>query len=92
MTAPNPVNERRAIRILPLVSGYRDQDTHEFYITTDYLGVLGVVDDDENPYLDHLELEDFEVVIPTDQICSCHLFDLEAFEHFTTLEAEEAAS
>jgi hypothetical protein len=48
----------------------------------DYLEVFEKLVDGEHDDLFHLELDDFEVVIPTDQISSSHLFDLNAYEHF----------
>lgn len=90
--APNPVQDRRAVRILPLVSGYRREETHEVIFTTDYYDILAKVDSPDIPDLDHLELGDFEVVIPSDQICSAHLFDLEAYEHFYREKPEEQGS
>ncbi len=80
--APNPIEERKAIRILPLMSGFRHEATQEVEFTTDYLEVFTRLDDDEHDDLFHLELDDFEIVIPIDQISSSHLFDLNAYEHF----------
>lgn len=81
--APNPSAERRSIRILPLLSGYRDPDDHRVKFTTSYHDILSSVDDDSE-VLGHLESRDFEVVLPVEQIYSAHLFDLEAYTHFQT--------
>lgn len=77
--APNPVSVRKFLRILPLISGYRNSE-HRLEITTDYYTVLETVS--EGKQLDHLEIGDFEVVIPIDQIISAHLFDLLAHKTF----------
>jgi len=77
--APNPAAVRRFLRILPLISGYRN-DEHRLKITTDYYSVLETVSEGEE--LGHLEIGDFEAVIPVDQIISAHLFDLQAYQKF----------
>lgn len=90
--APNPTQERRAIRILPLLSGYRSPETQILFFTTDYLAILNSVTDGDKEF-DHLEIGDFEVILPTSQICNCHLFDTSAFTYFadTKIAAEDVA-
>lgn len=78
---PNPVEVRRAVRILPLLSGYRDKDTHEVNFTTSYENIFNVIVDDSED-LNHLNIGDFEVVIPSDCLSACHLFDVHAYSHF----------
>lgn len=78
---PNPIHKRKSVRILPLLSGYRTSDTHEVVFTTSYHPVLTTVTNDTDN-LNHLEHGDFEVVLPTSNICSCHLFDPVAYAHF----------
>jgi hypothetical protein len=76
---PNPELERADVRILPLLSGYRDSATHDLNLTTNYDFVYKL---EQIPQLSHLATGDFEVVIPVDRICSSHLFDLVAYEYF----------
>jgi hypothetical protein len=80
--SPNPIEERKAIRILPIMSGYRETSTQEAVFTTFYLEIFKKLGDDNHEDLSHLDPVDFEVVIPSDQISSSHLFDLNAYEHF----------
>jgi len=79
--APNPVETRKAVRILPMLSGYRNKDTQKVKFTTDYYFILKKIENSE--HLDHLVIGDFEIVLPSDQICASHLFDIEAYLHFT---------
>lgn len=78
--APNPVMERKSVRILPLASGYRDNEQRVVF-TTDYLDLLNQIVVDENK-LNHLKPGDIEIVLPVDQIVSSHLFDMEAHDSF----------
>lgn len=78
---PNPAEERTAVRILPLLSGYRD-DQQIVRFTTEYLKVIDKASSPDTPELNHLEIGDFEVVMKYDSITSSHLFDLEAYEEF----------
>jgi hypothetical protein len=79
--APNPTDQSKSLRLLPLLSGYRNKDTQTVTFTTDYLKVLEKISQD-GAGLDHLDSEDFEVVLPGKEISSAHLFDLVAYEHF----------
>lgn len=79
---PDPAHERRALRILPLASGYRDQETQKVNLPTSYSKIYKRMADTECNDLDHMELEDFQVVLPTDQIISAHLFDFAVYNRF----------
>ncbi len=76
---PNPELERTDIRLLPLLSGYRESETQAIHFTINYDRVLSQL---EHPDLNHLRPGDFEVVIPVSQISASHLFDVEAYEYF----------
>ena len=86
--APNPVQERKFLRILPLLSGYRDNHDRQVHFTTHYYDALHNSNEDSSD-LSHLELQDFEAVIPLDQIINAHLFDLVAYEHLTPDEQDQ---
>jgi len=76
VSAPNPTRERRSIRILPILSGYRQKDQHTVTFTTNYYSVL-------NNESNTASLDDFEIVIPTEHLTVCHAFDLELYNlHF----------
>ena len=88
--APNPVESRKAVRILPLVSGFRDSETRVLEFTTDYLGLIDKISDDspESP-LNHLDLVDLEIVLPVECIVSSHPFDFEAYVlHFRPVDVD----
>ena len=74
-------NETKALRILPLISGYRDKDNGRIYLTTDYKSVyqasaaIGQTKVDPN---------NFVVVLPISKVQSLNLFDFEAYALFPT--------
>ncbi len=61
-----------------MVSGYRNQDTQELEITTNY---APVVQESLEESLD-LAYEDFRIVIPMPEIVSTRLFHPEAYQRF----------
>ena len=61
------------ISIIPLASGYRNKETLELEITTNY---APVIEDSE------LDYADFQVVIPKSEIVSVRLFDPEIYRRF----------
>lgn len=74
VSAPNPVQERKFVRILPVLSGYRVQETQELKFTTEYYDALKKAE----------RLETFEVVLPLKGVVSAHLFDLKVYnENFS---------
>lgn len=80
VAAPSPVSERRYLRILPVLSGYRDATTHALEFTTEYAGVLLKISEGQDDEVYHLDPDDLEVVVPVDQVSSVHLFDLTLFQ------------
>ncbi len=79
----DPTESRKAVRILPLASGYRNQETQQFEFTTFYSTLIQAIDGLEESEVSHLELEDLETVFPVEQISSCHPFDFEAYVQFS---------
>ncbi|WP_341327255.1 hypothetical protein [Methylotuvimicrobium sp. KM2] len=81
--APNPVQDRRYIKFLPILSGFREKDTQQIKFTTDYQFIF------ENNF----NVEDFEIVIPLEQIVSAHQFDLTIYnERFIPSSGLKASS
>ena len=66
------------IALLPLVSGYRDKDTLELEITTDYTPALKKSVEDASG----LQHEDFQIVIPRDEVVSARIFYPETYNLF----------
>jgi hypothetical protein len=112
----DPSVERTALRILPLLSGYRDKDDGSIFFNTSYHEVyeritandnqpkISFVDDSETYeksaeqlereireqlILDHLEIRDFEKILPFNEIRSSNLFDITAYQTFS-LHTEDA--
>jgi hypothetical protein len=78
---------RKCIQLLPLMSGYRHQDTHKVNFTTYYTELYGKAGsaDQTAPLpapLGHLTAEDFITVLPVDRIISYRLFDAPAYREF----------
>lgn len=86
-----PQNARTHIRILPLLSGYRDINTLRVEFTTNYHDIymqLGIglengvqVNPGVGPH-PYLVLEDFELILPFKDIQSANLFDIDTFLAF----------
>lgn len=79
----NPDMDRKYIRILPTMSGYRSERTHEVLFTTSYDAVREHAKDPGSP-LYHLLDKDFEIVLPVAELRSVSLFDFAAFTYFTS--------
>lgn len=87
LSCPNPTTERRSLKILPLLSGFRDQETHEVHFTVNYYDVFDEIIDDEK--YEHLDIDDFDVILPTSQISSAHLFDIDVYVNCFSAQKEE---
>lgn len=80
MGSVDPTDSRDMIRILPTMSGYRDEKTHKINFTTFYkqlYGDLGINDD-----LQHLHDENFEIVFSFSDVQTANLFDTKAYDEF----------
>ena len=69
------------ISLIPIKSGYRDKDTHELVLTTDYISTIRRCLDDKSMIPD-LRFEDFRIVIPMSEIGSVRIFHPEVYERF----------
>ena len=87
----DPAVGRKYIQLLPLMSGYRTEETHTVAFTTFYTELYGdtaVAGAPRNAAaklpgeLDHLRPEDFITLFPVDRIASCRLFDSKAYLAF----------
>jgi hypothetical protein len=82
----DPGDKRTALRILPLISGYRtDEGLINFNVSYhDVYERIAPKDDNHeaDEDLSHLEISDFEKVLPYDEIQCSHLFDLAAYVSF----------
>lgn len=66
-------DERRWLRLEPLLSGYRD-DRHRFQPVTSYAWIHA-----SDPAKGSLAQEDFDVLLPLDDVQSVHAFDLTTY-------------
>lgn len=69
------------IALILIKSGYRDKDTHELVLTTDYISVIRKCLDD-NPVVPDLRYEDFRIVVPMSEVGSVRIFHPEVYERF----------
>lgn len=67
------------IALIPLVSGYRRDDTKELVLTTHYATALDMCLQDKLP---GLKLDDFQVVLPRAEIASARAFNTQAYKVF----------
>ncbi len=81
------------IALIPMYSGYRDEETLNLKIEIDYLSAIwefleydegGSSDED----IDRWSSEEFRVVIPVTEIVSARLFDEELYDEFAELEGQ----
>lgn len=100
-TPPNPGPAEKFIRILPILSGYRKDTTHEVEFTTTYASVIERTvlrpntEQAESPLntfgfaqTSDLHLNDFVRVIPLNKIIMAGKFDHNAYRLFNEEEAE----
>ena len=71
--ALNPAKPREHLRVIPVFSGYKDQNTMEVVLTTDYDAMVRRIGADDA--LSQHALEEFELVVPADRIVSASVFD-----------------
>lgn len=71
-------SEQADVIIVPMASGYRDQETKSLTITTHYAAVI----EQSLAGKSDLSEEDFRIVIPMSEIVSARLFFPEAYELF----------
>ena len=69
------------VAIIPIASGYRDKDTQELRIVTDYSPVLNESAEDEPGSFDAIN-EDFRIVLPRAEIISARIFLPQAYQRF----------
>lgn len=85
----DPTYDRKYIVILPTMSGYRTETTHQVVFNTDYTRVYQVLMEEDESRLVR-GVNDFQVVIPVSEVLSANLFDWEAYERFNELIPSEA--
>ena len=69
------------VALIPLASGYRDQETHGLVITTNYAPVINEYLGSDSEISDLIR-EDFRVVVPASEIVSARIFSPEIYQRF----------
>lgn len=103
-TPPNPGATEEYIRILPILSGYRKDETHEIEFTTTYAPVIDQtvlnaktvhtgprIEDIHQTQSTSLHLNDFVRVLPLSQIAMAGKFDHDAYRLFNEIEIASKA-
>ena len=66
------------IKLIPIASGYRDEETLELVITTNHAPVIQEFTEDPTG----IALEDFHIIIRMVEIVSVRIFDIDVYERF----------
>lgn len=74
-------NERKFVRLLPLLSGCRDSTTHRLTFTTDYSKVYERMSAAGAPNRGS-SADEFALVVPIGEIATASLFDCDVYEWF----------
>ena len=74
------------VGLIPVVSGYQDNDTRRLVITTNYSEIILKCEDEASEF-GHLSIEDLEVLIPRKEISLARHFDWGVAEYFGQLES-----
>lgn len=86
----NPEVERRHVRLLPVVSGYRKPANLRVEFTTLYEQVREEAKQPDSPFHSLLD-RDFEIVVPLAELTTMSLFDFDAYEAFNRPPSPPAA-
>ena len=78
LNMPDPINIRKSVTLLPLLSGYRDREIGVLRFTTHYNDVYDQLIDQN----DHPKIDLFRLVIPLNRVCTVGLFDIILYEKF----------
>lgn len=84
----DPAFERKYVTVLPMASGFRDPDTQELILTTDYARVYQQMILEDNAFLLR-GADDFHIVIPVSEIQSANIFDPFAYQLFNATNGAE---
>ncbi|MGE4545375.1 MAG: hypothetical protein AB7D06_14805 [Pedobacter sp.] len=74
----DPKEDRKDIRILPLLSGYREKEENKIIFTTNYYSIY----DSKDNHIQHLAPETFEIAFPLSEVQSLNLFDIDVYNKF----------
>lgn len=77
---PDPKEERKDIRILPMLSGYRQPENKMLTFTTNYYDIYS--------NRSGFDPEDFEIAFPLFEVLSINLFDIKAYNEFQSGNAQ----
>ncbi|MGH7587742.1 MAG: hypothetical protein ACRELU_04015 [Gemmatimonadota bacterium] len=76
---PGRSGEKRFFSILPILSGYRDRETRQLRLTTNYASLLRAISEGQDPIISGYSLSDLRVLLPIDEVQSARMFDEEIF-------------
>ena len=76
-----PPKESNYLKIIPLVSGYRNNKTKKIKYNTDYYDAILLYQNDEEKYSNF----EMDITIKQDEILTANVFDFEVFKSFEKL-------
>jgi len=74
----NPEHQRKSIKILPLLSGYRDNDNLQITFNTHYISIYDSITEKEES-IKNVSIDNFEIILPNEKIHSLSRFDFETY-------------
>lgn len=89
-----PRDTRKTLRLAPLLSGYREKNRGTVSFTTSYTDLYERILEcweSGSGDLAHLDIDDFEIVLPSSHLQSISLFDIAAYNRFQPQPSEPAA-
>lgn len=75
----DPAYDRKYIRLWPILSGYRNKDTQELAVTTDYTRVYAETASNNSGAS---VLDRFQVIVPVGELQSASFFDAKTYDLF----------
>jgi len=85
----NPTYDVKSVKIMPILSGYRDSEDQTVTFTTDYFSLLEEIYE-QKPDVSDQDRLDLGTVIPVDEIRSVGIFSLPAYKkHFSNHPPEQ---
>ncbi|CAN5841534.1 hypothetical protein BH23ACT11_BH23ACT11_23930 [soil metagenome] len=86
--SPDTRRETKDFRLLPAVSGYRDEQTLDLHLTTQYFEILEKV---RSGTVYGLNANDFEVMLPLENVVSVGLFSLAIDQKLFKIQSDDAS-
>lgn len=85
-----PIPNRKWVSLYPVVGGYRDKDTLDLEITSNYIIALDEIEAKiKKGEIAEQEVANLEIVVPLHQVVSISPFDFKVFEHLQDIDVSD---